>query len=307
MVEFAGLTYQNSSKLTYYYMLEGLDKNWIRADKLNQATYSYLPPNNYLFKVKIQTGDGVDSRHLTTLRLKIKPPFWRTWWFVCLLAFAALSIFLYLDRLRVSRLRSIIKMRSRIAANFTKDLGSTLGNINVLSEMAKVKADVDSERTKEYVNQISDNSSRMIEVMDDMIWSIKPENDELEYTITRMTNYAAELHAKHDVEIHFEFGENVREIKLRMDQRHDFYTIFKEALTNAAKHSQARYIDVAIKCHKSKLRLRIQDEGKGYDTGAISFGRGLNDMQKKASSLQAALTIQSEINTGTIVQLDMPL
>lgn len=307
LIQFAGLTYQSKDKISYYYMLEGLDKDWKKADGLNQAAYSYLPANNYQFKVKAETGDGKESSHITTLKIRIKPPFWRTWWFVSLLVFAALCLFLYMDRLRLQRLRATIRMRNRIASNFTKDMSSTLGTINVLSEMAKVKAGIDTERTKEYVTQISDNSSRMMEVMDDMIWSIKPENDSLEHVIEKMHHFAAELHARWGVEIDFKLGEKVREIKLRMDQRHELYAIFKEAITNAARHAQTRYIDVGIDCHKSKLRLRIQDEGKGFDVEAVSFGRGLNDMQKKASSLQARLLIQSEINTGTIVQFEMPL
>lgn len=307
VIQFAGLTYQNKNKISYYYMLEGLDKEWKKADGLNQASYSYLPARNYLFKVKIETGEGVESQHVTTVKIRIKPPFWRTWWFVSLLALAALGLFLYMDWLRLQRIKTTIRMRNKIASNFTKDMGSTLGTINVLSEMAKVKADTDPARTKEYVSQISDNSSRMMEVMDDMIWSIKPENDSLEHVIEKMNHFAAELHSKYDVEIHFKLGENVQEIKLRMDQRHELYALFKEAITNAAKHSQTRYIDVGIDCHKSRLRLRVQDEGKGFDMEAVSFGRGLNDMQKKASSLQAKLRIQSEINTGTIVQIEMPL
>lgn len=307
LIQFAGLTYQNKDKISYYYMLEGLDKDWKKADGSNQASYSYLPARNYLFKVKIKTGDNIESSHITTLKIRIKPPFWRTWWFVSLLVLAALSLFLYMDRLRLQRIRATMRMRNKIATNFTKDMSSTLGTINVLSEMAKVKAAIDTERTKEYVTQISDNSSRMMEVMDDMIWSIRPENDSLEQVIEKMQHFAAELHVKYGVEIHFKLGEKVREIKLRMDQRHELYAIFKEAITNAARHAQTRYIDIGIDCHKSKLRLRIQDEGRGFDVEAVSYGRGLNDMQKKASSLQARLLIQSEINTGTIVQFEMPL
>lgn len=306
-IQFAGLTYRNKDKISYYYMLEGLDREWKKADGLNQVFYSYLPASTYQFKVKMETGDGVESRHITTIKIKIKPLFWRTWWFVSLLVFAAISLFLYADWLRRQRIRATMRMRNKIASNFTKDMSSTLGTINVLSEMAKVKADTDPSRTKEYVKQISDNSSRMMEVMGDMIWSIKPDNDNLEHVVEKMNHFAAELHAKYGVEIHFKLGENVREIKLRMDQRHELYALSKEALTNAARHSQTRYIDVGVDYYKSKLRLRIQDEGKGFDVEAVSFGRGLNDMQNKASSLQAKLTIQSEINTGTIVQLEMPL
>ncbi len=304
-IGFAALSFVNKNKLVYYYQLEPIDKQWRRADEFNQAVYNYLPPGRYTFKVKVENADGVTAKNITELVIKIKPPFYKTLWFAGMLAFVAIAILYWVDKLRVNRIKEAEGVRTRIATSLTKDMSSTLSNINLLSEMAKIKVERDIERTKDYITQISNNSNRMIEVMDDMIWSINPANDELQYTITRMKRYASEIQSKYNVEISFVTDEKVKDIKLHMDKRHELFLIFKEALLNIGLHAKSKFAAVSIGYEKSILKMKITDNGKGFDTEEISFGRGLNEIRKRALLLKAELNIQSELNTGTTIEVEM--
>jgi ligand-binding sensor domain-containing protein len=301
-LQLSTLTYQNLYDI--YYMMEGMDKEWVKCGKLNEANFNYMPPGKYIFKTGC-TDSGGKIREITTLNIYIKPPFYLTWWFISLLGFLGIVVFYWFDRFRVGRIRETERVRTRIATSLTKDMSATLGNINLLSEMAKLKVDKDIERTKDYIGQISNNSNRMIEVMDDMIWSINPENDELQYTITRMRKYAAQVQSQYNVEISFNVDKKVRELKLHMDKRHEFFQIYKEALLNAGMHAKSHFAAVSILYEKSTLKMTITDDGKGFDTEEISFGRGLNEMRKRAVLLKATLNIVSEMNTGTTVTLEM--
>lgn len=301
-IQFSTLSYQNLYGI--YYMMEGLDKDWTRADKLNQATYNYLAPGKYIFKTGCRDSNGKFGE-ITALDIYITPPFWKTWWFVSLLAFAAIGILYWIDKLRVEEVRNTERIRTRIATSLTRDMSSTLSSINMLSELAKIKADKDMERTKEYIGQISDSSNRMMEVMEDMIWSINPENDELKYTIIRMKKYAAEVQQKYEVEVNFTVDKKVEELKLQMDRRHELFLIFKEALLNAGKHAASRFADVELRLEKSKLKMSITDNGVGFDTHTAGFGRGIIEMRKKADALKATLVIHSVQQTGTEVVLEM--
>ncbi|MCW3090890.1 MAG: hypothetical protein JWP81_1959 [Ferruginibacter sp.] len=305
IIEFSTLTYQNNFGISY--MLEGLDKTWRDDDGSNRAIYTYLPHGNYTFKVKVENGNRSINIKTVTLKIRVKAPFWETWWFLSLLAFAAIGMVYSFDKFRVARIRETERIRTRIATSLTKDMTNTLSNINVLSELARVKLDKDTERTREYIGQISDNSHRMMEVMDDMIWSINPENDELKYTILRMKKYASEIQSRYNLEICFTVDKKVDEVKLQMDRRHEMFLIYKEALLNSGKHGNSKFADVDIRLEKSKLKMSISDNGNGFDTEATSFGRGLNEMRKKAATLNALLQIRSKENTGTEVKLEMNL
>lgn len=303
IIEFSTLSYQNNFGISY--MLEGVDKDWRPDNGENRAIYTYLPPGNYTFRVKAQNGDEAKSVKYTALKIKVKAPFWKTWWFFGLLAFAAIGLTYWLDKFRVSRIRETERVRTRIATSLTKDMSNTLSNINVLSELAKVKIDKDTERTRDYIGQISEYSHRMMEVMDDMIWSINPENDELQYTIVRMKKYALAIQSKYYLEVSFTVEAKVNDLKLQMDRRHELFLIFKEALLNAGKHGNSKFADVDIRLDKSKIKLTISDNGRGFNTDEASFGRGLNEMRKKAAALNALFQIRSIQNTGTEIVLEM--
>ena len=142
-IGFAGLSYLNTGKLVYHYILEGIDKEWKKADELNQALYNYLPPGTYTFKVKAENPDGLSSSNTTRLTIRVNPPFWKSWWFYAVLALCVAILLYGFDRERMRKKEAIQKMRSDIAGNLHQEINSALNNINILSEMAKLKAEKD--------------------------------------------------------------------------------------------------------------------------------------------------------------------
>ncbi|MEJ7827931.1 MAG: response regulator [Segetibacter sp.] len=79
--EYASLDYSSPNKKVYAYILEGFDKNWNYVGSKNTATYTNLPPGQYVFRVKVQNSAGQWSPKTLSLSLVIVPPFWLTWWF----------------------------------------------------------------------------------------------------------------------------------------------------------------------------------------------------------------------------------
>jgi two-component system sensor histidine kinase ChiS len=79
--EFAALHYASPRKNRYQYKMEGWDNNWIGTDWENRrATYNNLPAGNYTFKVKGTNKDGIWNEDGTSIKVKILPPPWKTWW-----------------------------------------------------------------------------------------------------------------------------------------------------------------------------------------------------------------------------------
>ena len=303
-IDFASLSYVKKNKLTYYYKLEGIDKDWILADMTQRAVYTYLPTGNYTFMLKAQNVDGAFSNQVTSLKIKMNPPFWKTWWFLGLVIIAGVIFLYWLDQQRMNRLRATESIRTRIATSLTEDMTNSISSINISSELAKTKVDKDVERTKEYISQISDTSNRMVQAMYDMVWSIQPDNDTMQHTIDRMKSFAAEIEATHHTDIVFDIGKSVSKLELDMEFRYELLSIYKEAITNAAKHADARHIQVMLDCRKRLLRLSIEDDGEGFDLESVVMGRGINDMRRRASAINATLKIKSYINTGTIIKVE---
>lgn len=79
--EFAALHYAAPAKNQYRYQLQNFDKQWITTDVTNRrATYTNLPAGDYIFKVKGSNKDGIWSSTESAIKIKILPPWWKTWW-----------------------------------------------------------------------------------------------------------------------------------------------------------------------------------------------------------------------------------
>lgn len=103
--EMAALQYSIPEKIQYRYMLEGFDEKWVYAGANNIATYTNIPPGNYLLKVNATNTAGKWSTHIKTLPVTITPPFWKTAWFITISAMAAGALIYLFVFLRIKAVR----------------------------------------------------------------------------------------------------------------------------------------------------------------------------------------------------------
>jgi signal transduction histidine kinase len=199
------------------------------------------------------------------------------------------------------------KLRHRVARDLHDDMGSTLSTINILSAMAKSKMNTDAVKTASYISKISDNSQRMMEAMDDIVWSIKPSNDSMQRITARMREFATSVLEAKDIALHFAVADEVADVKLNMEARRDFFLIFKEALNNAAKYSKATEVWVAVAIEGKQLSFLIKDNGVGFDVAKADAGNGLGNMQKRAYAVNGKIRLTSKKEEGTTVKLTMPV
>lgn len=86
------------------------------------------------------------------------------------------------------------------------------------------------------------------------------------------------------------------------------YRIVQEALTNCARHAQAKSIRIAIYGREDWVKLSIQDDGVGFDPGGANRpGLGLIGIQERARELEGTVSIVSEPEKGTIVEVEVPI
>ncbi|WP_186758130.1 hybrid sensor histidine kinase/response regulator transcription factor [Echinicola salinicaeni] len=100
-LEFAALHYTNPLSNKYKYKLEGYDSEWIYTDASRRiAPYSNLSPGDYVFRVYGANSDGIWSEQPATLRIKVLPPWWLSWWsigiYLIALALFAWMVYRYL-------------------------------------------------------------------------------------------------------------------------------------------------------------------------------------------------------------------
>lgn len=104
-IEFAALDFTISSENQYAYTMEGFDKDWILAGNKHEATYTNLDPGKYTFRVKGSNNDGVWNEEGASIKIRILPPWWMTWWFRVLSILFVIGIIVLIYRIRISGIK----------------------------------------------------------------------------------------------------------------------------------------------------------------------------------------------------------
>jgi signal transduction histidine kinase len=215
---------------------------------------------------------------------------------IALLVLIGIALFMNRNRLR-QRMKEV-EIRNKIASDLHDDVGSTLSSIRMYSDIVKHQPN-QTETSTQLLDKISTNSKEMIENMSDIVWMIKPGNDEFVNIENRMLNFANELCVP--AGINFEFNKNTSadDIKIPMEIRRDIYLIFKEAVNNAVKYSGCKNIRANISMMQYQLHLRIEDDGNGFNIDAEKKGNGLSNMQKRTDDNKGIFKIISSVGEGT--------
>ncbi len=204
-------------------------------------------------------------------------------------------------RYRQVRRQSQEKLRLRIARDLHDEMGSTLSSISILSEAALRNLDQDTDRAR--FHAIGERTRQVMESMSDIVWSVNPRNDNMEHVLVRMTEFAVEILEPQGIALHFEADETAKTLNIPMEQRKDFYLLFKEAVNNAAKYSGASDVWIQIRAEKNGLRLEVRDNGRGFDPALVKRGNGLWNMQRRAEKIGGRFVVESAVGEGTRVEV----
>ena len=309
--EFAALSYLRSQKNRYSYMLEGVDRDWIFSDTRRYVNYSKLEPGHYTFKVKACNCDGVWNETGTQMQITIASPWWKQTWFVILCFILGSGIVYFINRYELNRKKQLEMIRARISRDLHDDMGSTLQSISVMSELARMKSKSNNiTESMPFIEKMGSASREMVEKMNDIVWAVNPQNDHFENIIFHMRAFGGELLAGKDIALHFKADNALNNLKLSMEKRKSFFLVYKEAINNAYKYSDAKNVKVEISKSHHTLKLFVEDDGCGFHMNGEQLktgGNGLKNMRTRAVEMNGSISITSETGNGTKVSLTVNL
>lgn len=314
-IEVASPSFIDEKRITYSYRLDGSGQgDWSAPTTQSTFYLMNLQPGEYTLHIR---SFFPVSRYKTQELLHhftILPPWWQTWWFRSLLAAAftfslvLLMRFYYQKKLQrqkidFERQQAVEQERTRIAMEMHDDLGSGLTSIRYLATGLTANA---SSLVKEKAIKIESSAKQLVDSMNDIIWTIKSDNNNLPDTLNYIRKQAAELIESAGMDYHFDFPRQADEIRLSNEQKRNLILIAKEAVHNAIKHSNATSISITAKRSKEYLNLSFSDNGKGFTyVREQSAGNGLLNMQKRAAEIGGTIKITHE--PGTTVSLTLKL
>ncbi|MHB8331991.1 MAG: sensor histidine kinase [Candidatus Dormibacteria bacterium] len=97
------------------------------------------------------------------------------------------------------------------------------------------------------------------------------------------------------------------ERELGWDRKTDFYRIVQESLRNVERHADAAHVDIELTFSSRTVRVKVQDDGCGFQPGTVVPGLGLRGMHERAALSKGHLEVESSPGRGTTVRLSMPI
>ncbi len=313
-IEFFALSFTPGEAPRHQYMLEGIDA-WGSPTDQQVVTYPRLPPGSYRFLVRAVRRDGTTGAAPATVAFTIPPPIWGRWWFIAIVASAVVLVARTAYRARVARLLEIERIRTRLAMDLHDDIGSTLSQVAVLSEVARQGAGGDR-RQSERLERIAEVARQLVDAMSDVVWAINPDRDSLQDLAHRMRRFAAEMLDTQDIRLRFDAPAKDGDVRLGAEVRREVFLIFKESIRNMVRHARSTRADVALSVRDTSLVLTVVDDGvglgptvrgEGLGPTVRGEGLGLRSMRERAGRLGAELSLRSTPGEGTSVRLVVPL
>jgi signal transduction histidine kinase len=320
-IQYTGLSFISSGQVKFKYKLEGLETDWNEVGTRRAAYYSYLPAGEYTFHVIAANRDGVWNMEGASIKVKVLPPFYRTWWFIALAVFCVLGLGFLIFKARINQIEKERKAqeefsrrllasqeqeRQRIAAELHDSLGQSL--LIIKNRIVLAQSDIDEkEVVEEQLDELSHSASSAIEECREIAYNLRP------YQINRFglskTLYGIFMRISEVTNINASTEIDTIDDLLTDEAQINVYRIVQECVNNIIKHSDATEAMLVIKRNENDVTLLIQDNGRGFVQSKFATsenkrsGFGLIGIAERVKMLGGSCEIDSTQGTSIKIKI----
>lgn len=201
-----------------------------------------------------------------------------------------------------SRIEAQQEERGRISQELHDELGTALTSISLASELLKQQS---ATNTAE-VQIIAKASSEMTTRMNEIVWSLNVNNDNLQSLVAYIRKFCSEFLGEAGIQMIFTETITNPQRELKGIVRRNVYHSVKEAVHNVVKHAEASQVELAIATVENELHILIRDNGKGMSgEPAKLWSNGLRNMRKNIEAVKGRITWITD--NGTEVSIQAPM
>ncbi|MFN8249895.1 MAG: sensor histidine kinase [Ferruginibacter sp.] len=257
--------------------------------------------------VKGSVSNEIRAANLEVTEAKHKQSLTNTRLILALVALASMIILFFLYRRYQRKQLREMEIRNRISRDLHDDIGATLSSIKIYGELADSTLEKDTMQSKKMIGEITGQAKELMSRMGDVIWSMKPVDEEKNTFSNRLKNFSNELLTPKGIECEFDIDEKLSQQVTDPVARKNILLIIKEAMNNIAKYSGAKHCKISLRESGSAAILLITDDGRGIDMENTTRGNGLDNMKERAESLGGKFEVKSSPGTGVAIQCKFPI
>jgi signal transduction histidine kinase len=301
-IDFVGLPRTLAGNMKFQYRLSDREP-WSPPSFDRSVVLAGLEAGSYRVEIRGLDAAGRVSSHTAVVSFRVLAPFYKQPWFATLVVLACFGFAMFAYRLRVSRLVALERQRTRIAMDLHDEMGSRLGSIALLADVA---ASVPDGRRVHLLGEIAETAADMGSSLTEMIWSLRHEAMSIERVAQYLAAQGRRLFPGPAPAFVTQFPADWPSVDMAPATGRAVLLVGQEALHNSARHSHASTVVLALKPDGSRWSLTVRDDGRGMTDGepeAGDHGFGLESMRRRAQEINAALEIRSSASDGTAVRL----
>ena len=320
-IDYTALSLTVPQKVRFRYQLEGRDTSWQEPGTRRQAYYTDLRPGKYRFRVIACNNSGVWNEEGASLDFSIAPAWYQTNWFRMACGATLLLLLWFIYQLRLQQLRhqfsialdARVNERTRIARDLHDTLLQSFHGLLLRFQTVYALLPSRPEEAKQNLGNVIDQAAQAITESRDAVQGLRSSTIESNNLAVAIRSFGEELSSD-------ETNRNSAVFQVQLEGtprslnpilRDEVYRIACEALRNSFQHAQAQHIEVEIHYDPGQIRLRVRDDGKGIDPKVLAGdGRqghyGLHGMRERAEVVGGKLTVWSDLDSGTEVELSIP-
>lgn len=302
---------RSRKSMKFKYLLQGFDKTWSKPSASSEVTYSNLPPGEYAFLVLSTDTRGGWSGTPLRYEFEIRLPFYAKTEFILAMIIGTAVVVALILYLRVrQRLRHVVmlqkirmkeqeRVRRDIARDFHDEMGNQLSRIINYVSLLKLNGHNGTPNNHDLYTKVEESAKYLYTGTRDFIWSIDPGNDELSKLFIHIRDFGEKIFEEKGIK--FRATNLVKEaVRLPYGFSREANLIFKEAMTNAFKYSNAENVSFSLKPIDDGFEICLEDDGVGFETnGRPEKDGGLKNIRERAHRINVMLGIESGLSSGT--------
>jgi signal transduction histidine kinase len=193
--------------------------------------------------------------------------------------------------------------RKRISRELHDEIGQALTSI--LIRLKALQDETDTETIAERLDGLRYLTSESIEELRRLAVDLRPAILDHLGILPALRWYIQQLAGQSDLTIQFTGPEKVERLPEEIELV--LYRVAQEGLTNAIRHSQASQVEVVLEQSAHVLRLRVIDDGKGFDPQNLDRGLGLVGIRERVELLNGNCGVNTTPGEGTCLWVEIPL
>lgn len=226
--------------------------------------------------------------------------------FAFLLFTAWIFVFRYIE-MNKKMIKAQVNERVRIARDLHDEVGPRLTEIKMVGESFNSRDNL-TEDEKAKINELTYATDKVVSTFGEIVWALNPTNDTLEEFGSYLSQRGINFLQKANIKCRIDMPPVLPQKKISYEVRRNILMAISEILNNIVKHADASLVTIAFNYIGNKLEIVIEDDGHGFDIhNTRKYGNGLKNIESRIKSIGGSYSINTMIDTGTVIKMEIPL